>query len=574
MPTFVLPPSFFINLAGGLGLFLLGMTLLTDGLKLAAGRTLERLLTTWTSTRWRGLLTGFMLTALVQSSSALTVAVIGFVNAGLLSFTSTLWVVFGSNIGTTVTGWLVAWIGFQIDIDAYALPLVGLGMLLKLTSEGTRRGGLGAALAGFGVLFLGIDMLGSGFAGLDAHALPPLGSDPLSLLLAVGIGIGVTVAMQASAATLTRALTAVAGGLLPLESGASIVIGANIGTTITGVLAAIGATSNGRRLAAAHVLFNSIAAVVALGLLQPLLWLVRDLSVQVNGHGDAVTQLVLFHTAFNVLGVLLMWPLSDPLARWLLRRFRTRDEDDATPHYLDRNVAAVPVLALLALQALRRELARMGQFAVGLAQQAIQLNPVDLPWQPPAAHLDQPLTRQLATVERLQLHIGTFVSDISRRPMHHDVARQLPELLRIATHFDTLARVMYHLGLQSTHPEHPPASGPDAQGQDAIACVVPAFADALAFFRVAAPDDTAPTPHHQHHLASEARERFEATYQNAKAQLLQLGAGGHSQIHTVYDWLARLSDLRRAVEQADKAVQRLAALPDLATTPDEPAPSA
>lgn len=248
MPTFVLPPSFFINLAGGLGLFLLGMTLLTDGLKLAAGRTLERLLTTWTSTRWRGLLTGFMLTALVQSSSALTVAVIGFV-------------------------------------------------------------------------------------------------------------------------------------------------------------------------------------------------------------------------------------------------------------------------------------------------------------------------------------IG-FVSDISRRPMHHDVARQLPELLRIATHFDTLARVMYHLGLQSTHPEHPPASGPDAQGQDAIACVVPAFADALAFFRVAAPDDTAPTPHHQRHLASEARERFEATYQNAKAQLLQLGAGGHSQIHTVYDWLARLSDLRRAVEQADKAVQRLAALPDLATTPDEPAPSA
>lgn len=231
-------------------------------------------------------------------------------------------------------------------------------------------------------------------------------------------------------------------------------------------------------------------------------------------------------------------------------------------------------MPVLALQALRRELARMGQFAVGLAQQAIQLNPVDLPWQPPAAHLDQPLTRQLATVERLQLHIGTFVSDISRRPMHHDVARQLPELLRIATHFDTLARVMYHLGLQSTHPEHPPASGPDAQGQDAIACVVPAFADALAFFRVAAPDDTAPTPHHQRHLASEARERFEATYQNAKAQLLQLGAGGHSQIHTVYDWLARLSDLRRAVEQADKAVQRLAALPDLATTPDEPAPSA
>ena len=573
MLTFTLPPTFFINLAGGLGLFLLGMTLLTDGLKLAAGRTLERLLTAWTSTRWRGLLTGFMLTALVQSSSALTVAVIGFVNAGLLSFTSTLWVVFGSNIGTTVTGWLVAWIGFQIDIDAYALPLVGLGMLLKLTSEGTRRGGLGAALAGFGVLFLGIDMLKNSFTGLDAHALPPLGNDPFSLLLAVGIGIGVTMAMQASAATLTLALTAVAGGLLPLETGASIVIGANIGTTITGVLAAIGATSNGRRLAAAHVLFNVITAVVALGVLQPTLWLIHSFSVQLNGNGDAVTQLVLFHTVFNVLGVLLMWPLSDPLARFLLRRFHTRDEDNATPHYLDRNVAAVPVLAL---QALRRELARMGQFAVELAVQAIRLNPLALPWQPPATEQDQPLTQHLSTVEQLQLHIGTFVSDISRRPLPPDVANQLPELLRIATHFDTLARVMYHIGLQSTHPEHHPVSAstaPDAHSSDAIACVVPAFADALAFFQIASPDDATPTPHNQHHLASEARERFETTYQNVKAQLLRMGANGQSHIHTVYDWLARLSDLRRAVEQTDKAVQRLAALPDLTTTPGEPIPA-
>lgn len=573
MPTFALPPTtFFVNLVGGLGLFLLGMTLLTDGLKLAAGRTLERLLTAWTSTRWRGFLTGFMLTALVQSSSALTVAVIGFVNAGLLSFTSTLWVVFGSNIGTTVTGWLVAWIGFQINIDAYALPLVGVGMLLKLTSEGTRRGGLGAALAGFGVLFLGINMLKNSFIGMNAQSLPPLGSDPLSLLLAVGIGMGLTVAMQASAATLTLALTTVAGGLLPLETGASIVIGANIGTTVTGVLAAIGATSNGKRLAAAHVLFNAITAVAALVLLQPLLWLIHDLSIQLNSNSDAVTQLVVFHTVFNVLGVLLMWPLTNPLAHWLLHRFRTRDEDDGHPRYLDRNVAAIPALAL---QALRRELARMGQFAVDLAQQAIELNPLVLPWQPPAADQDQRLTRQLATVEQLQLHIGTFVSDISRHPMHHDVANQLPELLRIATHFDTLARVMYHLGLQSTHPEHTPnnISSGDTQNQNVIACVVPAFTEAQAFFQVVTPDDISPAQHNQQHLAHEARERFEVTYQNTKAQLLRAGASGHSQIHTVYDWLARLSDLRRAVEQADKAIQRMATLPDLATTPNEPAPA-
>ena len=148
-----------VSLLGGIGLFLLGMTMLTDGLKLAAGRALERILAAWTRTRLHGLATGVLLTALVQSSTAMTVAAIGFVNAGLLSFTSALWVVFGSNLGSSVTGWLVAWIGFKMKVDAFALPFIGLGMALKLTGEGTRRGGLGMALAGFGVLFLGIDLL-------------------------------------------------------------------------------------------------------------------------------------------------------------------------------------------------------------------------------------------------------------------------------------------------------------------------------------------------------------------------------------------------------------------------------
>ncbi|MDY0107287.1 MAG: Na/Pi symporter, partial [Giesbergeria sp.] len=129
-----------VSLLGGIGLFLLGMTMLTDGLKLAAGRALERILAAWTRTRLHGLVTGVLLTALVQSSTAMTVAAIGFVNAGLLTFTSALWVVFGSNLGSSVTGWLVAWIGFKMKIDAFALPAIGLGMALKLTGAGTRRG--------------------------------------------------------------------------------------------------------------------------------------------------------------------------------------------------------------------------------------------------------------------------------------------------------------------------------------------------------------------------------------------------------------------------------------------------
>lgn len=565
-----------ISLLGGVGLFLLGMTMLTDGLKLAAGRALERILAAWTRTRLHGLATGVLLTALVQSSTAMTVAAIGFVNAGLLSFSSALWVVFGSNVGSSVTGWLVAWIGFKLKIDAFALPFIGVGMALKLTGEGTRRGGLGMALAGFGVLFLGIDMLKDGFGGLGPQALPPLEGSLPGVALAGLLGIGLTILLQASSATLALVLTAVAGGMVPVEVGAGMVVGANVGTTLTGILAAIGATSNARRLAAAHVLFNVVTAVVALAVLSPLLQLIHAMGVWLTGSGDAVTQLVLFHTLFNLLGVLLMWPLSGPLVRFLQARFTSADDDAARPRYLDRNVAAVPVLAL---QALRLELARLGHLAMQLAREATRLNPVALPWSAPVPQADARLAHQLQAVEQLQLQIGKFVSETSRGAMHQEVAAQLPELLRIATHFDTLARVMHHVGVQGNHtprveeppglsllilpgvPERPAAEA-TPPGADIVACVVPVFTAAEAFFSSADPEEPRQGAGGEW-LLSEARAAFEEVYQTAKAALLHAGAGGGVDVNAVYGWLSRLSDLRRAVEQGYKAIQRLAALPEL-----------
>jgi phosphate:Na+ symporter len=309
---------------------------------------------------------------------------------------------------------------------------------------------------------------------------------------------------------------------MPVEVGAGVVIGANVGTTLTGILAAIGATSNAKRLAAAHVLFNVVTAVVALAVLTPLLQLIHGVGVWLTGSGDVVTQLVLFHTLFNLLGVLLMWPLSGPLVRFLLARFTTADEDAARPRYLDRNVAAVPVLAL---QALRHELARLGHLAMQLAREATRLNPVALPWAAPVPQADVRLGRQLQSIEQLQLQIGKFVSETSRGAMHKEVATQLPELLRIATHFDTLARVMHHVGVQGNHtpradespglsllilpgmPERAPADAAPP-GTDIVACVVPVFTAAEAFFAAADPEGPQQAQGGPW-LAGEARAAFE-----------------------------------------------------------------
>ena len=515
-----------VNLLGGIGLFLLGMTMLTDGLKLAAGGALERILAAWTRTRLYGLLTGILVTALVQSSTAMTVAAIGFVNAGLLSFTSALWVVFGSNLGSSVTGWLVALIGFKFKIDAFALPFIGLGMALKLSGEGTRRGGLGGTLAGFGLLFLGIDLLKEGFGGLTPADLPEMGHDLGGMLTAVLIGLLLTIILQASAATLTIALTAVAGGMVTLEIAAAIVIGANIGTTLTGIVAAINATPNARRLAAAHVFFNVVTAIVAFTLLSPLLKLIHYIGVQFVGDGNPVTQLVIFHTGFNALGVLLMWPLSTPLVHFLQRRFQTVEEDALRPHYLDMNVASVPALAL---QALRRELARMGHLALQLASDATQLNPTHLPRTVPPPQAETRLARKLAVVEQLQKQIGSFVSQMSRQPLHQEVADKLPELLRIATHFDTLSRVMYHVGVMGAHDVRSVNLGASDTARDAVGMssgalppdlpgtVAPVFIAAQAFFKAADPESEARSAEGKW-LASEARDAFEETYQATRAR--------------------------------------------------------
>ncbi|MEW6163581.1 MAG: Na/Pi symporter [Pseudomonadota bacterium] len=506
------------GLLGGVGLFLLGMGLMTDGLRLAAGPQLERVLARSTATRWRGLAAGTLMTALVQSSSAVTVAAIGFVNAGLLTLGQSMWVLFGANVGTTMTGWLVALVGMQFAIDAFALPLVGVGMALRLISPGGRRGAFGLALAGFGVLFLGIDLLKEAFSGAAAgFTLPriPGIAGVAAMLLA---GTLMTVAMQSSSASTVLVFTAAQSGMIGLDAAAAAVIGANIGTTVTALLAAIGATPNARRAAAAHVLFNVLTGGVALLLLPWLLDLLVWLRALLEQDAMPAATLALFHTVFNVLGVILMWPLADALARFLAQRFRTAEEDEARPRHLDANVAAVPVLALGALE---QEVRRIGAIALRMMQDALA--------RPEGARAF--IERDHAVVARLNRAVAEFIARLERAEMSQESVSRLPRLMRVARYYATAAELAREAATSGDGPAAPLDAGFLAR------------AEAL----LAAPEG--------------ATDDFEAAYQTLKAALLEAGADGRLTPAAMDARLRRASALRRGVNQMAKAARMLAAQP-------------
>jgi phosphate:Na+ symporter len=299
------------SILGGIGLFLLGMSLMTDGLKALAGEALRKVLSRFTGGPVSALLSGAFLTALVQSSSATTLATIGFVSAGLLTFSQSVGVILGTNVGTTSTGWIVSTIGLKLNVAALALPLIGVGAVLRLVGRG-RGAAAGLALAGFGLLFLGIDTLQAGMKslsqGFDPSSFPRGGVGARALLVLVGALM--TVVMQSSSAAVTTTLTALHAGTLELEQAAALVIGQNIGTTVTAGFAAVGASVSARRTALAHVLFNGVTGLVAF-VFFPLF--LRGV-LAASGASDLAVQIAAFHTAFNVLGVTLFLPFSRAFA--------------------------------------------------------------------------------------------------------------------------------------------------------------------------------------------------------------------------------------------------------------------
>jgi phosphate:Na+ symporter len=343
------------ELIGGIGLFLVGMMLTTDGLRAAAGDQLRTTLLRFTGGPYKALLTGAVVTALVQSSSVTTVAAIGFVGAGLLTFRQSLSLIFGANIGTTATGWLVASVGLKLDISSLALPLVGVGALLRLFARG-RTADLSLALAGFGLIFVGVGVMQQGMGALTGLLTPQeLPGDTFGgRLLLMGIGIILTSVMQSSSAAVATTLTALHSGGISLQQAAAMVIGANIGTTVTAGLAAIGASTSAKRTALAHLMFNVVTGVTAFGLLPLFVALSARVGSEL-GPGDAATALAAFHTVFNAFGVLLVFPFAGRFASFVERVIPERG-----PHltrHLDVNATHIGGLAIEAVRQTALEMA-------------------------------------------------------------------------------------------------------------------------------------------------------------------------------------------------------------------------
>ncbi len=341
------------QLFGGIGLFLLGMVLLTDGLKALAGGALRAVLARFTGGTFSALASGAAVTALVQSSSATTLATIGFVSAGLLGFPQAVGVLFGANVGTTSTGWLVAVLGFKVSIGQIALPLVGVGALVRLLGR-DRVAAAGLAVAGFGLLFVGIDTLQTGMAGLadrfDPAGLP--GERFGGRLLLVAVGAGMTVVLQSSSAAVATTLTALHGGAITLTQAAALVVGQNVGTTVTAALAGLGGATAARRTALAHILFNLITGAIALAILPVFVGIADALVPDASDSTGALT-LAAFHTAFNVLGVLLLLPVIGAFSRLIERLVPERGT--ALTRRLDPSVAEVGTVAVEAVRRTLRE---------------------------------------------------------------------------------------------------------------------------------------------------------------------------------------------------------------------------
>ncbi|MDX1444063.1 MAG: Na/Pi symporter [Gammaproteobacteria bacterium] len=410
----------------GLGFFLLGMQQLERALNGIFGRSLRLTLRRYTEHPFQGIAVGTVATAILQSSSLVTLMLLAFVGAGILTLGNALGVILGANLGTTMTGWLVTAIGFKLELEVLALPAIGLGALgVVFIAEERRIARFSALILGLGMLLFGLELMKTS-ADAFASGFDPavLQRQPLIVFLAVGFGF--TLIVQSSSAAMMANLAALSAGVLTLPDAAALAIGADLGTTIKVILGGLDASPPRRRVALAHFLFNLVTDLVAFVLLTPLLWLVTE----VFGISDPLFALVAFHSTFNLLGIAMFYPFINRFAAFLETRFV--DAQPRVARFITELAVNVPEAAL---ESLEREARHLFAKVMRLNAATLRLQEPRLPRQFSEADDNEELTNFRAHYERIKELEGEmlgFEQALQEQSLDENEAARLAQL-QIAT---------------------------------------------------------------------------------------------------------------------------------------------
>lgn len=441
--------SHVFEVLGGLGIFFFGMKLLSEAIQRLAGHRLRKSLNMMTRNRFIGILTGFVVTGIVQSSSATTVMVISFVHAGLVTVTESIGVIMGANLGTTVTIWIVSLLGFKFSITSLSLPIIAIGILF-IFSKKSLWNSTGEMLVGFGLLFLGLSFMKQGVP--DIKNNPEMlqffaqysGMGFASFIIFIALGATLAAIIQSSSAVSAITVTIAFQGWIDFPSAAAIMLGGNIGTTVTAYLASMGTNVQGRRAARAHFLFNTIGVGWVLVLYLPLMQLLHWVTIGKDMTGTALTiYIAIFHSLFNLANILLLVafvPQLSNLTKKLVKKKRQeREKNEYKLEYISTGITKTPEMFILEA---RKEIVKMAIISFNMFQAFLDV----------FFHPDKKMGDTVAKVkeqedltDRMKEQLSRYLAHVSQELLNESSAFKVMAMMRIVNEIESIADCCYNL---------------------------------------------------------------------------------------------------------------------------------